>query len=268
MSKKNADPLTGTAPKEIALSKAPLVRVICQVRFSEVLLINREDFIAGFQEAIRREFPVFRREEVRSVVFGHQGSATDITTKMHWRFFDAKEEWRVSLSTDFVALETIKYKTRSDFIKRLVSVLEAVKKHIEPSFATRVGIRYLDRVNGEPLERLQDLLRPEMLGLANTFKSGLIRAMSEANCEVKEGHLHARWGRMPSNASHDQDNLPPVNEQSWILDIDTFKRFEKNMEEFDVQKLRKVASSLATRSYTFFRWAVTPEFLRYYGGKV
>ncbi|MGD8207441.1 MAG: TIGR04255 family protein, partial [Thiohalocapsa sp.] len=64
----NETPLTGPPPAEVPLSDAPLVRVIAQVRFPLVASVEKGDFIAPFQEAIRAEYPVLRPEQNRSVV--------------------------------------------------------------------------------------------------------------------------------------------------------------------------------------------------------
>ena len=52
-----ADPLIDKAPEEIPLNNAPLVRVLAQVRFSEILSITKDDFVAGFQERLRQKSP-------------------------------------------------------------------------------------------------------------------------------------------------------------------------------------------------------------------
>ena len=47
----------GTAVPEIPLPDAPLAFVVAQVRFERVASISSEEFIAGFQEAIRATLP-------------------------------------------------------------------------------------------------------------------------------------------------------------------------------------------------------------------
>ena len=48
------DPLVAPLPAEVPLNHAPLVRVIAQLRFPEILSVEQRDFVAPFQEAIRQ----------------------------------------------------------------------------------------------------------------------------------------------------------------------------------------------------------------------
>ena len=84
------------------------------------------------------------------------------------RFADIDGAWRVSLTPEFVALETLAYTSRGDFIGRMRTVLEAVDKHVEPAVVQRLGLRYIDRVTGEALGEIAALVRPEMLGIVHT----------------------------------------------------------------------------------------------------
>jgi uncharacterized protein (TIGR04255 family) len=91
--------------------------------------------------------------------------------------------------------------------------------------------------------------------------------MNEAFCVTKEGNLLARWGFMPENHSHDPEMMPPIKQRSWFLDIDSFRE-EPQFASFDAEEISNLAHALATRSYAFFRWAVTDKLLREYGGIV
>ena len=58
MSGKLPQPLGGPSPAEVSLSAAPLVRVLAQGRFPDVLKIDAKDTVAGFQEEIREDYPL------------------------------------------------------------------------------------------------------------------------------------------------------------------------------------------------------------------
>ena len=99
------NPLTSPAPPEIPLPGAPLVRVIAQVRFPLVASVESQEFIAPFQEAIRKEYPVLRQERAQSIFVGPKG-ATPLAESKVWRFSDSTRGWRATLAPDFVALES------------------------------------------------------------------------------------------------------------------------------------------------------------------
>ena len=163
----NQRPLTGPPPADVPLSNAPLVRVIAQVRFPLVASVEKRDFIAPFQEAIRSEYPVLRPEQSRSVVLGQQG-VMDARATTVWRFHDASSAWRVTLAPDFLALETGRYTSRDDFLDRLKRVLDALVAHVNPKVIDRLGVRYIDRVAGDNLKDLPQLVRPEVCGVLST----------------------------------------------------------------------------------------------------
>ena len=68
---------------------------------------------------------------------------------------------------------------------------------------------------------------------------------------------------LPPGATIDPAAIEPVAERSWILDLDVFS---DRPATFSVDRLVDETKHFAEREYTFFRWAVTPEFLRKYGG--
>ena len=260
------DPLVAPPPKEVPLRDAPLVRVIAQVRFSPILSVQQPEFIAPFQEAIRAAYPVLRKEHAQSLLVGPQGIATG-QKQVAWRLADVEGAWRVSLAPEFVALETTDYSSRSDFIGRMQAVLGAVAKHIEPAVVQRVGLRYIDRVTGDALEDIAKLVRPEMLGIVNTpLYEHARHELSETLLSVPDTgeQLLARWGHLPAGGTVDPNAIEPIHERSWVLDIDMFSAEQQPLA---AASLIEDLGRFAERLYTVFRWTVTEEFLRRYGGE-
>ena len=261
-------PLTGPPPLEVPLTDPPLVRVIAQVRFPLIASLEKREFIASFQEAIREFYPVLRPEEGRSVVLGSQG-AVDTRSNTLWRFNEARGAWRVTLAPDFLALETTKYTSREDFMERLRLVLEALNEHVDPQVLDRLGVRYIDRVSGENLSALPQLVRPEVAGiLGSPLAARAHRAVSE-NVFIlpgNAGQITARWGLLAPQSTIDPGALDPIDEPSWILDTDAFQSFQTGSRRLDVDSAVEQARGFAERIYSIFRWAVTNEFLRRYGG--
>lgn len=262
----NETPLSGPPPVEVPLSNAPLVRVIAQVRFPLVASVEKRDFIAQFQESIRAEYPVLRPEQNRSVVFGQQG-VMDARENIIWRFHDSSGAWRVTLAPDFLALETSLYSSRDDFLDRLRQVLEALVTHVDPKVIDRLGVRYIDRVTGDNLSDLPQLVRPEVCGVLSTaLASHTHHSISESVFVLPEnaGQVMARWGLAPAHGTVDPAAVDAIDEPSWLLDVDAF---QAEAREFRVDAVVQQAREFAERIYSVFRWAVTNEFLRRYGGQ-
>lgn len=258
------DPLVDPPPAEVPLADAPLVRVIAQVRFPEVLSIEQRDFVAPFQEAIRAVYPVLRQEQTQSALFSQLG-ITPARPQTAWRFGDLEGHWRVSLAPDFLALETTKYTSRSDFFTRLHAVIVALDEHVEPKLLDRLGVRYIDRITGTAVDDIAKLVRTEVRGITGTtVASHATHTLSETMFELDDACIVARWGHLPPGVTVDPAAIEPAPEKSWILDLDMFSA---SPAPFAVDRIVEDARRYAERLYTFFRWAVTDDFLRRYKGK-
>lgn len=260
------NPFTEPLPGEVPLPAAPLVRVLCQVRFPQVLSVESEVFVAPFQETLRKTYPRLTREQAEGIMFGPTGPIA-AKPQTAWRFHDLEGDWRVSLTPNFLAVETTKYSSRENFMRRLRDVLVAAEEHIQPAIADRVGIRYLDRLHGDALPKLATLVRPEVLGIAaGELKGNILHSLTESLFDSDAGQVLARWGRFPPAATMDPDFMAPIEGSSWVLDVDMFNKSGHSV-PFKADELVDRARSYAERIYAFFRWCVTDEFLRHYGGK-
>lgn len=258
------DPLVAPPPSEVPLKDAPLVRVIAQLRFPEILSIGQTDFVAPFQEAIRSTYPVLRQEQTQGILLG-SGGAMPAKPHIAWRFSDTESRWRVSLTPDFLALETTKYTNRSEFFGRLKAVAQALEEQIAPAQIDRVGVRYIDRITGAAVDDIAKLVRPEVRGISGTLAAThATHALSESMFEVENARVLARWGFLPPGATLDPAAIEPAPDKSWILDLDMFSA---DPMPFVVDRVIEQARRYAERIYTVFRWAVTEEFLVRYGGK-
>ncbi len=258
------NPLIGPPPDEVPLPDAPLAKVIAQVRFPPILSIQNGTFIAPFQEAIRGEYGVASVEVGAQVV---ASAAVPVQPRAMWRFRDPSHPWRASLGVDFVALETSAYTSRDDFVARLGRLLDALQCHVEPSVYQRLGVRYVDRVVGEPCVSLQDFVHPSLFGaMPPSWRASGAFDFHEAVVAIPEegGQLHARWGLLPAHATHDPTAVAGGPEPSWILDLDAYMECERR---FDAAEIAASATALARRIYTVFRWSVTDRFLAHYGGR-
>lgn len=259
----DVDPFLAPPPIQVPLPRSPLIHVLAQIRFPPILAIRSPDSASGFQEQLRADYPILDREEAHQVTFGPGGASQ--TTEVVWRLSDRDRSWRASLATGFVALETTRYTSRNDFIVRLRKVLAAAEAVFAPQIVTRIGVRYIDRVEGEALRAIRELVRPEVLGLAATFLAPrATHSLAETLLQGEQGQLRARWGLLPPRATVDSAAYPPVDYPTWILDLDMFQEAET---PFAVDELAVTAERLAEQIYAVFRWAVTDEFLRHYGGE-
>ncbi len=259
--------MSGASPAEVPLPHAPLERVIAQVRFPTILSIRNPEKVATFQEKIRRTYPVLNQEQVRRVVLNADQPASDpkIQEDVVWRFSDRDRKWRISLATDFVALETTSYDNRQDFLTRLRSIVGAVETTMNPQEAFRLGVRYIDRITGPALRDISKFIRREVLGVSlSPIGAAAQTVLTQTQFRAEEGSLQARWGLLPANGTIDLGTLEPIDEPSWILDLDMSSTEPL---DFSADILGNAAEKFAARVYSVFRWMVSADFLRFYGGQ-
>lgn len=257
-------PLGGPAPDEIPLSRAPLVHVVLQARFSSVLKIDTREGIIPFQENIRAAYPLLEQAQVRQyrIAVGADMPSVQPTDSNLWRFSDANRNWLLSLAADAVTLESRRYDGRTDFLERWLKVLSQVEACFAPGLAVRLGVRYINRISGSSLAGLGDWVLPSLIGVAQPeLREYVTEAVSQASLRVAEGALFLRWGIVPAGASVDPA-LPSLNDPSWILDIDVSSTEQRS---FSAPDLTDGFQALASRAYTVFRYALTDAGLDHFG---
>ena len=258
------NPFVGPPPEEIQLSNAPLERVLVQVQFPLISSIEQQNFVAGFQESIRRPYPILHREAQSA--FRLAPMDTNVESQTIWRFSDGTGSWRVSLASDFIALETRSYQSRADLLERLGEVLRALDETISPGYVERIGVRYIDRVPIEHLGEIEELVNPFVAGvLASDVRGSLKHEYCEHIFNLPDGGglLGARWGVVPAKATFDPQVFQALEQDSWFLDIDVFQQGQR---AFDARELAALVQVDAEMGYRFFRWAVTEQFLARFRG--
>jgi uncharacterized protein (TIGR04255 family) len=121
-------------------------------------------------------------------------------------------------------------------------------------------------VTGEQFGRLDSLVRPEILGVlgdaALLASAEVVHALSDTLFRLDDlSEMRGRWGRIPAGATYDA-GIEPAREPSWVLDLD---HYTVQPEDFGLATIGEKVAMFCDRIYTFFRWAVTDEFLDEYG---
>ena len=260
------DPLTSPVPAEVPLANSPLVHVLAQVRFPGIMMIASDPaFVAPFQESIRSAYPHLQQEQTQEVRL-EEGGLVPGEPRPAWRFVDADKRWRVSLAQDFLSLETTQYSSRTDFFDRLRALVQALDDHLHPGSVERLGIRYVNRVRGAAVDRIHEIVKPEVAGISGKpVAARVTHALTECAFEPEEKNtmLLARWGTLPPGATVDPSVMAPIDERSWILDLDMFSTAAL---PFDTNVVMGEAERYFRRLYAVFRWAVNDDFLRQHGG--
>lgn len=148
----------------VIYAKAPIIEVICQLRFPTILKIENQAPYE-FQELIRADYPTYSVKEERTPA---PGGTQPTVTKNH-QFVSLDNGWKVNLTRDFVSLSSRRYTRWEDFAKRLDRILANLIGVYQPACFTRIGLRYINAFNPKLLELegtpWRELIAPGYLGL-------------------------------------------------------------------------------------------------------
>lgn len=199
--------------------KSPLVEVICQLRFPQILTINANP-PADFQDAIRSQFPKYSANASKPAVENQTQPPI-----INYQFSSLDGTWRVNLTSGFISLSTNAYTTWEEFAERLDGPLAAFIKIYKPACFERVGLRYMNFFSRERLclvgTPFRDMFTAEYLGLMNEEKlpeESFSRSSVDADISLGNGcrvQIHAGPGLVKKSGT-------PSNEVHFILDNDFY----------------------------------------------
>lgn len=254
--------------QEVPLSRAPLVNVLCQIRFPNATALGAPEGFQRLALALASEYPSFEEQQEFSIQITPAGVTRTPAPLKTWTFISGDSRWRLNVSLGFITLFTSEYGDRTEFLDRLVRAWGLLRTQIVVPRIERIGFRYVNHISEpELLSRLAELVRPQFLG-ANAVPlpqaTELSTSLSQAQFRIPESDvLVSRWGTLPAGASVDPA-MAPVERPTWVLDIDSAR--EKVQVASD-ETIAEAVSAVADRAYRYFRWSVTPEFLHTFGGE-
>lgn len=258
-------PFEGYVP-EIPLPAAPLAKVLAQLRYPRPLDFLGEASVGPVRTALASRYPVNREGKATAVLITPSGVSQQQTPDTNWIFEDIQSEWKITLADQAVTIETTAYTSRAAFCERLSDVMHVVAETLHPPIYDRLGIRYINRLEGtEVLDGLERLVQPVALaGLPIPHnRVQLQHSLCDTLFIDGNAQLQVRWGWLPAGTGIDL-TVPPPQVPYWLLDIDSFTG---KGGPFDLSVLDAQARDLAERAHRFFRWIVTDEFLKRFGGE-
>lgn len=171
--------------QRIIFKKNPLDQVICQLRFPPILKIDTE-IPADFQEEVREHFPNFSESTELNIEISPETKAPippEVLQQLiktpgnkNYEFKSEDGLWKINLTRTFIALSAGKYERWEKFKNKLSIPLKAFFDIYNPSYFSRIGLRYIDIIRRSTLNlddiSWRDLLNPFILGLLGSEKIG------------------------------------------------------------------------------------------------
>lgn len=235
--------------------KAPLVQVICQLKFPKLLIIESSP-PAEFQEKIRARFPLM--QQVSNLPFNLPPEVSQMLGQQagqaNYQFMTEDRSHTIALNSESLSLTALTYKNWEGFEDNLKPALEALKQIYNPSFFTRVGLRYVDAIDRERLGLLNTpwskLLKPELLGELSDLKfenslEGLANRALRLKNPDGSGSILMQHGMAPNFGK---------SELVYVIDIDFFSE-----EKTEIHNGLGTLTQFNRLAGNAFRWCITPE---------
>lgn len=236
---------------DVVFRNAPLLVVLCQIRFSPILALLDRAGVLGLQEALRPQYPFMDGDFEAQVKVSDLGAEFSKTAPV-WRFRDAEKDykWQVSIALDFVALETTEYSSISEFIDRFENLLVAAERTVHPSPSRRIGVRKVNVLRHPDVRQPSDwatYLRSELVGVTGlTELPGTVTgSYSETHIDDGEnGTLSLRYG------------IDPEDSTAFRLDMDywTSRPFDISAGGLLPETVRDYSDSMTN----LFHWGLRP----------
>jgi len=234
--------------------------VLTQVKFSRTPALVSDEGEERLAERLV-DFPVRRQGMSVTITVTPPGSPEQRTIPTRV-FADPTETWVVTVTEQALSLETTEYVSRDDFCRRARLVFDAVADTALPPIVDRVGLRYVDRLSdATDLESLDTYVNPRLRVLLGAVDPAIEVEHSVSESVIRlstDERLHVRGGILPPDALLDP-LLMPLSVRSWVLDLDIYT--VSGGFPFDPVALHDRLSRYGDHVHSFFRWAMTPEFI-------
>ncbi len=251
--------------ERVIYQRNPLIEVVCLLRFPTILKISNQE-PAEFQDVIRFDYPIYEVQKTVNI----PGLPTEVlkmsqqlgislnTQNTIYHFKSENLRWQLSLNQEFISLSTTEYERYEDFKLKFQKVLQIFENIYQPSFYTRVNLKYQDLIVRSNLD-IKDKNWSELIPahIASELHSPEIAASLKASIknieirieDVENGQLKFNHGLVIA-----QDEEKKNQEAAYLLESDFFTigRLDKKDVWTIVDKFKHSAGKL-------FRWSITEE---------
>lgn len=230
---------------------APLVEVICQVRFPKLLALE-SGLPVSFQDAVASEYPILETRSAITMPFPGVLDRDELPLALRgsaYDFFDETRETKITLASDFIAVTTARYQKWEDFRARIRKALEVLLDAYEVRLILRSGLRYQNVIRPASLGLegvpASDLLIAELLGPASTMGDKLREHQSTTIFDLDNGSAANLGVAITSEGEPKQ----PV----YVVDCDVFN---DNQIKADLDGTLELLESLHGHASHLFRWCI------------
>lgn len=214
------------------LARPPIVYAICQIRFPTVGTID-EDRAGAIHGSLREEYPHRLPQNIVELPMVTAGTTPSPTLRQAWFLYDRRKSGGYVIESTNFAYRTSAYVDFEAFVTETMRGLQRTIEILKPALIDRVGLRFVDLIEGSGEAGLDRLLEPPLLGYRPQI-DGFKLQINQQIVAGKSAHgdILFRYSRAQHTASVPADLVDPTliglrapqpNQESAIIDIDHFK---------------------------------------------
>ncbi len=248
----------------VDFARAPITKVVAQVRFPILLRFAEPSFVAPLQDAIHDEYPTPTREKKVSLRIADGEALQAGPSETLIRFSTKDKRWSVVIAESAMTLEVAGSTSIDELVTRFTHVLTATQETLGIEDRARLGLRYINKIRHPDAAALPDwaaLLRPEFLGFAaSDLLDGQVDHMAqELRIKRDDGVLVIRHGLF-DEADIEPTVVPQPTGRYYLIDLDYFDSTDRPLDvDITVQQIKKYNHFM----YRFFRWTLGEELYAY-----
>jgi uncharacterized protein (TIGR04255 family) len=247
-------------PDRSIYEEAPLTLVAFQINFPPVPDLDPQTPQAALLAALKERYPILAGPATMQLDIGVGGPRPRGA-----KLTNRERTWAISMTSEWIVLETSRYKRYEKFAEQVDWILERVHEHVSIPAVTRLGLRYIDEIIVEGTETLEawkpwitwDLIAGGMIEGFDTREYLVQATIDVADLQ----HLVVRYGRVSQPAANPTGTLRIANsptEPYFLLDVDSFwEPSTDEFREFSAEEVRAVTLQLHDPVRDVFERAIT-----------
>src|ERR1700733_5380548 len=142
--------MTFPVSERVVYDRHTLNQVVCQLRYPTILAIGSEPPTA-FQDRVRREYPVYRRQEMPQLPSQIADFLSTLPVRpsgsVAHQFSTPDERRSITLAPEFLAIAEADYDEWPTLRRQIVTAQTTLEQTYAPAFYSRVGLRYQDVID-------------------------------------------------------------------------------------------------------------------------
>jgi uncharacterized protein (TIGR04255 family) len=250
--------------ERVIYNNSPLIEVVAQLKFPTILKIL-EKIPSDFQEKIRSDYPIFDASPNLQIPIQVSNALAQINpgfsfaNDSNYIFQSEDIKWQLILNKDSITLRTTQYERYEYFIEKFKTVIENFESLYNPSFYSRVALKYRDLIVLSKLnipgkkwhELIPQYISPELHSAE--IKDSIQSFIKNIQVKTEFGQLNFQHGLVTA-----RDPEKGVNEPAYLLDSDFFT--EDKIQRGD--NVWRILNESNRTARNLFRWSITDELHR------